>query len=179
VAFVVGSAAAAGPTDSIELFSVLNWVLPRARTAADSADGRAFVAEVVAVAFRGRPRTRLDSLATAWRERPWMFELPPPGDYYWAFSRSFADYDALHWWPQVRVPVLLLFGADDAHVPAQASSDRIAAALRAAGNRDVTVHVFPGADHTFRTSPGPGGWASTAPDYLDTLLGWIEARAKR
>jgi dipeptidyl aminopeptidase/acylaminoacyl peptidase len=179
VAFVVGSAAAAGPTDSIELFSVLNWVLPRARTAADSADARAFVAEVVAVAYRGRPRARLDSLATAWRERAWMFELPPPGDYYWIFSRSVGDYDALHWWSQVRVPVLLVFGAEDAHVPAKASADRIAAALRAAGNRDVTVHVFPGADHTFRTPPGPGGWASTAPDYLDTLLGWIEARARR
>jgi dipeptidyl aminopeptidase/acylaminoacyl peptidase len=178
VAFVVGSAAGGGPTDSIEVFSVLNWVLPNARTAADSADARTFVAEVVSVAFHGRPRTRLDSLAPAWRERTWMFDLPPPDDFYWRFSRSVAAYDALRWWRQVRVPVLIVFGADDARVPAQASSDRIAAALRQAGNRDVTVRLFPGADHTFRMPPGPGGWASTAPGYLELLLGWIEARAK-
>jgi pimeloyl-ACP methyl ester carboxylesterase len=107
-----------------------------------------------------------------------MFDLPPPDDFYWRFSRSVAAYDALRWWRQVRVPVLIVFGADDARVPAQASSDRIAAALRQAGNRDVTVRLFPGADHTFRMPPGPGGWASTAPGYLELLLGWIEARAK-
>jgi pimeloyl-ACP methyl ester carboxylesterase len=179
IAFVVASAAGGGPTDSVELFSVLNYVLPSVQTAADSADARVFVAELVAVAYRGRHRARLDSLAAAWRERTWMFEPPPPGDYYWTFARSAGAYDALSWWVQVRVPVLLVYGEADAHVPARESAGRIAASLAAGGNRDVTVRIFAGADHTFRTPPGPGGWAGTAPDYLDTLLGWIVARATR
>ena len=178
VAFVVASAGGGGPTDSIEVFSVLNVVLPSAQTAADSADARVFVAEVVSVAFHGRPRAQLDSLAMAWRERTWMFELPPPDDFYWRFSRDVAAYDALSWWARVRVPVLLVYGEADARVPARESAGRIAATLSAAGNSDVTVRIFPGADHTFRLPPGPGGWPSTAPDYLDTLIGWIVARAR-
>jgi hypothetical protein len=35
---------------------------------------------------------------------------------------------------------------------------------------------FPGADHTFRLAPGPGGWPRTAPDYVTTLLDWLARR---
>lgn len=177
VAFVVGSAAAAGPLDSVEVFSVLNAVLPGAPTAGDSADARAFVAEVVAVAFHGRPRARLDSLATAWQDRTWMFELPPPADFYWGFSRGWAELDPLRWWHQVRVPVLLVYGEADARVPARGSATRIEETLAAAGNTDITVRIFPGADHTFRLPRGPGGWPRTAPGYPDVVVEWIRGRA--
>jgi dipeptidyl aminopeptidase/acylaminoacyl peptidase len=176
VAFVIGSAAAGLPMDSVEIFSVLNAVLPDARTAGDSSDARAFVGELVAVAYHGRPRARLDSLVTRWRDRPWSFELPPPADAYWSFSRMFAAFRPLEWWAQVRVPVLLVYGAADQRVPAAESAERIAAALRGAGNADVTVRIFPGADHTFRMAPGASGWPRTAPDYVATLLGWLARR---
>lgn len=179
VAFVVGSAAAAGPLDSVEVFSVLNYVLPRAATAADSADARAFVAEVVAVGWHGRPRARLDSLAAAWQGRTWMFELPPPDNFYWAFSRRAAGYDPLQYWARVRVPVLLVYGEDDAHVPARASAGRITAVLAARGNTDVTVRIFPGADHTYRLPPGSGGWPRTVDGYPAAVVDWITARVAR
>lgn len=176
VAFVIGSAAAGLPMDSVEIFSVLNAIQPGIRSPEDSADARALVDELVAVAYHGRPRARLDSLVTRMRDRPWSFELPPPADAYWSFSRTFAAYRPLDWWAQLRVPVLLVYGAADQRVPAAQSAERIAAALRGAGNTDVTVRIFPGADHTFRLAPGPSGWPRTAPDYLTTLLGWLAER---
>jgi len=176
VAFVIGSAAAGLPTDSTELFSILNSVYPGASSAEDSANANAYVNELVAVAYHGRPRARLDSLATALRNRPWFFAPPPPDNAYWFFSPMFARYRALEWWSRVRVPVLLIYGADDQRVPAAQSAERIAAALRSAGNGDVTVQIHPRADHTFRLPPGPSGWPVSAPDYLSGLLDWLAKR---
>ncbi|MGH7584692.1 MAG: alpha/beta hydrolase family protein [Gemmatimonadales bacterium] len=173
VAFVVGSAAAGIPTDTTELFSILNSLYPAATTAQDSADARAYVGELVSAAYHGRPRARLDSLAATLRGRPWFFEPPPPESSYWAFSAVFANYRPLDWWSRVRVPVLLVYGAEDQRVPAAESAARIEAALRAAGNADVTVRILPGADHTFRLPPGPGGWPVTVPGYPDVLLDWL------
>jgi pimeloyl-ACP methyl ester carboxylesterase len=177
VAFVIASAAAALPTDSVEIFSVLNGWYPAASSAKDSADARDYVGELVAVAFRGRPRARLDSLATALRDRAWFVPPPASGDYYWTFSKHFARYEPLTWWAKVRVPVLLIYGENDQRVPTRESVARIATTLaRNAPNVDLTVRILPGADHTFRLPPGPGGWPVTAPDYVLSLLRWLADR---
>jgi pimeloyl-ACP methyl ester carboxylesterase len=177
VAFVVGSAAAGLPLDSVEIFSVLNSILPRATTARDSADARAYTGELVTVAYRGGGRERLDSLAGALRERPWFFAPPAPTDSYWAFSKLFGQFDPLVWWAKVRVPVLLIYGDADQRVPARESAARISATLeRSAPSVDVTVRILPEADHTFRLPPGKGGWPQTAPDYVPSLLRWLERR---
>jgi|GEM_PF-523945 len=176
VAFVIGSAAAGVPTDSTEIYSILSSVYPQARTAADSASALEYVSELVAVAYHGLPRSRLDPLVAALRDRPWFFAPPPPDAAYWTFSAAFGRYRPLEWWSRVRVPVLLLYGAEDQRVPAAESAARIVTALRGAGNGDVTVRIFPGADHTFRLPPGPSGWPDTAPGYVSTLLDWLARR---
>ncbi|HEY7685828.1 MAG TPA: alpha/beta fold hydrolase [Gemmatimonadales bacterium] len=176
VAFVIGSAAAGLPTDSVEIFSILNSVLPAALTAEDSASARQYTGELVAVAYRGRPRTVLDSLVAALKDRAWFFPPPGPDNQYWTFSRVFATYNPLEWWARVRVPVLLIYGAADQRVPAATSASRISAVLRAAGNTHLTVRILPGADHTFRLQPGQSGWPVTAPDYSPSLLGWLAQR---
>lgn len=176
VAFVIGSAAAGLPPDSTELFSVLNSVYPNANTAADSTAARDYVNELVAVAYHGRPRVRLDSLVAVSRGRSWFFEPPAPDDSYWTFSKVFARYRPLESWALVRVPVLLVYGAEDRRVPAAESAARISATLRRSGNNDVTVRILPGADHTFRLPPGPSGWPDTAPGYVSTLVDWISRR---
>jgi uncharacterized protein len=177
VAFVIASAAAGVPTDSTEIFSVLNSVYPRTSTAEDSAMARMYVSELVAVAYHGRPRLRLDSLVAALRDRPWYFAPPAADNAYWSFSRLFAQYDPLAWWARVRVPVLLIYGSEDQRVPAAESAARIAAiVLRTSPNADVTVRIVPGADHTFRLPPGPSGWPLNAPDYIPSLLNWLALR---
>lgn len=173
VAFVIASAAAGLPMDSVELFSVLNAVYPVARTAEDSASARAYVSELVAVAYHGRSRVRLDSLVTLLGNRAWFFQPPLPADAYWSFSKAFAQYRPLDWWARVRVPVLLVYGAEDRRVPAAESAGRIVEALRRAGNTNVAVQIFPGADHSFRLAPGSSGWPTTAPGYVPSLLEWL------
>ena len=176
VAFVIGSAAAGLPTDSVEIFSILNSVLPAALTAEDSASATQYTGELVAAAYRGRSRTVLDSLAAALKDRAWFFPPPAPDNQYWAFSRVFAKYNPLEWWARVRVPVLLIYGADDQRVPAATSASRISTVLREAGNTYLTVRIHPGADHSFRLQPGPSGWPVTAPDYIPSLLSWLAQR---
>jgi pimeloyl-ACP methyl ester carboxylesterase len=173
---VIASAAAGVPTDSTEVFSSLNSVLPKATSAKDSADAKTYVNELVAVAYHERPRARLDSLVTALRDRSWFVAPPPPEDNYWSFSAMFGKYQPLEWWSQIRVPVLLVYGSADQRVPAKPSAERIAAVLHNAGNNEVTVQIHPDADHTFRLPPGPSGWPKTAPDYIPGLLEWIKKR---
>jgi pimeloyl-ACP methyl ester carboxylesterase len=176
VAFVIASAAAGLPTDSVEIFSVRNFALPSATTADDSASATEYISELVSVAYHGRSRTRLDSLSEQFKTRPWYFPPPAADNSYWSFSRLFARYDPIEWWRRVRVPVLLVYGADDERVPVAASAARIREALKAAGNTQVSVQIHPGADHTFRLPPGPSGWPVTAPEYVSGLLSWLAQR---
>ena len=125
----------------------------------------------------GIPCARLDSLVTVLRDRPWFFAPPAPDNSYWTFSRQYGQYRPLDWWARLRVPGLLIYGAEDQRVPVRASAERIAATLqRNAPDVDLTIRIVPGADHTFRLAPGPGGWPRTAPDYLPTLLRWLGGR---
>ena len=174
--FVIGSAAAGVPTDSTEIYSILNSVLPRATTAADSVNARAYTSELVAVAYHKQPRVRLDSLMLAFRGQPWYFAAPANDNPYWSFSAEYARYRPLEWWSTLNVPVLLLYGGADQRVPAAESARRIEAALRRAGNRDVTVRIYPDADHTFRMPAGASGWPVTAPNYVADLLAWLAKR---
>src|SRR5262249_10455850 len=122
VAFVIGSAAAGTPTDSTEIYSLLNSMYPAARSATDPASERAWVGALVDAAYNGRPRASLDALAASFQGQPWYFAPPAAGASYWTFSAAFGQYRPLEWWAKVRVPVLLLYGADDQRVPAAESA---------------------------------------------------------
>lgn len=173
VAFVIASAAAGIPTDSVEEFSVGNSVLPRARTRDDSAHATAFVAALVDAAYRGASHAPLDTIVARFRGAPWLFAPPPADDAYWRLSPIFHAYHPAEWWSRVRVPVLLLHGEADQRVPARESAARIAALLLRGGDGDVTVRLFAGADHTFRLPPGPSGWPRTPSDFVPTIVDWL------
>ena len=76
------------------------------------------------------------------------------------------DLDPAVYWERIHVPVLAMFGELDDVVPVPASAGRIGAALRRAGNKDVTIRIFPRASHTIQP----------APDFLDTMLNWTLQR---
>ena len=67
----------------------------------------------------------------------------------------FRQYEPLTTARRVRVPTLILQGALDRQVSA-GQADTLGAAIRANGNRDVTVRVFPGLNHLFVHSPTDG-----------------------
>lgn len=76
------------------------------------------------------------------------------------------DIDPVSYWEQINVPVLATFGELDDVVPVQISVERIEAALRRSGNKDVTIKVFPKASHEIKP----------APDFLNIMLDWTVAR---
>ena len=112
-------------------------------------------------------------LDEAWR-KPWASQttLPrrvPSADeiHSWLRWRNL-DLDPVSYWQQIKVPALVMFGELDDVVPAQTSAARITAALKLAGNRDITIKIFPKANHTIEQ----------APDFLDTMLDWTVKRVR-
>jgi dienelactone hydrolase len=97
---------------------------------------------------------------------------------------SFMSIDPISYDRQVRCPALIIQGAADTTVPLR-SVERIASAMRAGGNADVTVRIIPGVSHSLLPDPVglSSGWAAlpaflTSPDILDELTRWSAARLK-
>jgi pimeloyl-ACP methyl ester carboxylesterase len=76
------------------------------------------------------------------------------------------DLDPRQYWRAIKAPVLLLYGGQDAAVPATASAERITAALNEDGEADVTVHHFPQADHNLQP----------APNLVPLMLAWVDRK---
>jgi hypothetical protein len=101
-----------------------------------------------------------------------------------SWIRYFLDYDPLPTVRRVKVPVLILQGATDRQVtPDQA--EELAAALRAAGNRGVDVHVLPDVNHLFLLDPSgdPAGYSGlkdtqVVTNAVDLVRNWVVKHAK-
>jgi pimeloyl-ACP methyl ester carboxylesterase len=96
--------------------------------------------------------------------------------------RWFMRYDPAPALRATRVPVLALNGALDLQVPADENLAGIEQALRAAGNRDVTVEKLPGLNHLFQTArtgaPSEYGEIeeTMSPAVLQRVSAWILER---
>lgn len=102
------------------------------------------------------------------------------------YMRHARTWDPLQAARRVRAPVLVLQGMLDQQVT-HGQADTLGAAIRAAGNRDVTVRTFPGLNHLFLVSPDGTG----SPDeyaalqdvripaaVLETLAEWLRRRLR-
>ncbi len=98
--------------------------------------------------------------------------------------RFFVTYDPASALRAVKIPTLALNGEKDLQVPFKQNLPAIEAALKTAGNTDVTVRSFPNLNHLFQTSRTglPGEYAqieeTMAPVVLETIADWILVRAK-
>lgn len=98
--------------------------------------------------------------------------------------RFFATYDPLATARRVSVPVLVLQGATDQQITVD-QAEVLGAAFREGGNRDVTVRVFPGANHLFIDDPdgNPAGYTRLTTgairgDVVATLTEWLARRER-
>jgi len=115
-------------------------------------------------------RSQSDILDSAAVHQPWV--------------KYYLSYDPLASARQVRVPVLILQGGTD-HQISSDQATTLAAAFRAGGDKDVTVHVFPEIDHLLLVDPegNPAGYAALpskkiAGNVLGTLADWIVSHSK-
>jgi uncharacterized protein len=96
--------------------------------------------------------------------------------------RYFIDYDPAPALEKVTCPVLVLFGEMDVQVSPQQNQKPITDALKKAGNKDVTVKIFPKANHLFLTAiTGNISEYGTlekvfVPGFLATISEWVRKR---
>lgn len=96
--------------------------------------------------------------------------------------RSFIFFDPAAALEKVTCPVLAIFGDRDMQVPPGLHRAPVEAALARAGNRQVTVTVYPGANHLFQKAATghPSEYATLpkafVPGLLDEIAAWIAAR---
>lgn len=99
------------------------------------------------------------------------------------WARWLADYDPLTTARRLRQPVMILHGALDRQVTV-GQADTLSAEMRRAGNRDVTLRIWPRLNHLFLHTDGTGA-SSEYPvlrdvampaDVLDTLAAWLRQR---
>ena len=96
--------------------------------------------------------------------------------------RFFLSHDPREALRRVVVPVLAIQGGLDLQVDAEQNLPQVRAALSEGGNRDVTIHRFPGLNHLFQ-SAGSGAPSeyfqideTLAPQVLDLISRWIVER---
>ncbi|MFI5231714.1 MAG: alpha/beta hydrolase family protein [Gemmatimonadales bacterium] len=102
-----------------------------------------------------------------------------PGRQTVPWLKFFIGYDPVPALRQVKVPALVVQGATDSQIPV-AQADLYAKAIRAGGNRDVTVRIFPATDHLFlEDSTGdPTGYSKlksnrVKPEILGIVADWL------
>ena len=104
-------------------------------------------------------------------------------DPFWRFWGLIRDFDPVPVLERVRCPVLGLYGDKDTYLPADRSAAVWKEALGRAGNRDVTIKVFAGADHSLLEAK-TGGLRETpykkrfAPGALPLVRDWVLARVR-
>jgi len=110
---------------------------------------------------RVQPATKLDDIVPSWK-REMAYEPMP----------------ALE---KVKCPVLAIFGELDTFTPVAETITNYKKGLAKAGNRDVTIKVFPNADHSLLVWPGPkdrAHWPVLAAGYMDAMTSWIDAHVR-
>jgi pimeloyl-ACP methyl ester carboxylesterase len=99
------------------------------------------------------------------------------------WMQFFLSHDPAPVLEKVTVPVLALFGGLDLQVPAEENRDAVVKALEQGGNKDVTVKLFPDANHLYQkaVTGSPAEYASLKPEFvpgfLETIGDWILARS--
>jgi dienelactone hydrolase len=98
------------------------------------------------------------------------------------WMRFFVGFDPASALKQIRCPLLAAFGGLDVQVPAASNRQRLVAALAEANNLDLTVTVYPDANHLFmRAVTGqPAEYATLpkafVPALLDDITMWVARR---
>src|SRR5580698_826323 len=172
VGWIIAADSPVGPQYRQDLYRV-DTMLATMYSGKELADAKALYAEFVDVARTGASHDKLRADIAGARSARWLADLGIPDDasWIWDWYDKVGNYDNASAWGAVRVPVLLLFGADDALVPAQASIAQTTAILRSHGNDRVIARVFPGADHTLRVPASTAaGWPHNAAGFPQIIV---------
>lgn len=117
------------------------------------------------------------------KDLPWFApaELPPElsGDLPPRGALELLFFDVSTAWPKVKVPVLAVWGDRDTVVPFGKSKSLIEEYLSRAGNRDVTLRVLPGVDHSNLKVRSDPEWdfPRSSSEYNEIIIDWVRERS--
>lgn len=134
-----------------------------------------FMSAVRAAAARGDDYATVErQLLGPARGQPWNDYLTIEDAEDWGLLCRFAAerHEPAEALARARCPFLAIFGELDPLLPALESAAIYGKALRAAGNRDATVVVFPHGNHRIRVAET----GEFVPGYLDLLADWAAKR---
>lgn len=80
---------------------------------------------------------------------------------------EYADFDVAPWQQRMTQPVLVVYGTADASMPTVQGALQVRSDLATAGNDDVTIRYYEGADHGIRVRGTP------VPEFLRDLSAWV------
>jgi pimeloyl-ACP methyl ester carboxylesterase len=154
----------------------------------DVADGVAFARKRMEMIRGTTPYEELERAQNQVKSSSWFCAVRFCDRARFYSARRSVGFDTSSWWPGVRCPVLVFYGdCDTSTGPPEPLVAIIRRGLKAAGNRDLTVRIVPGADHSLRRVPqsgrpldatsankrSPHSGLDFAPGYIETMTDWL------
>ncbi|HLA96304.1 MAG TPA: prolyl oligopeptidase family serine peptidase, partial [Pyrinomonadaceae bacterium] len=101
-------------------------------------------------------------------------EIPPRG------ALELLFYDITPVWRKLKLPAFVVWGDQDTVVPVEKSRKIVEDLQAKAGNKQLTIKVFPGLDHGNNVVAKNGEWdfPRTAIDYDRTMVEWVRGLYK-
>jgi dienelactone hydrolase len=186
VAFIISQSGSGVGVEAQELYRSEAWLRADGFSEGDIRDAMKFIRQRYQCAATGEG---WDALAESEREASKKSWFAYAGGHVgkdnpdWPFWRLIRTFDPVPALEKVHCPVLAVLGAKDTFVPAEKSARIWQAALAKAGNKDVTIKVFPDGDHSLIACK-TGGLKETArargfvPGYFDTLREWTQRHTR-
>jgi pimeloyl-ACP methyl ester carboxylesterase len=146
-----------------------------------------YTRQVFQVAYSGGSLAGIQAATKEAKDRKWAaaVQLAETDEVLegWRLER----YDPVPVLRRTRIPVLALFGGKDTLVPPDRNAEAMRRYLADAGNRDVTITIFPGQGHgRFAGQSLRGGrwawpdsywvWDRQAPEFVETVFSWLDER---
>lgn len=173
--FAIANSGAAIGVEAQDRAGCAHTMRAEGKSEEDIASALAFIDAVHAAARRGEEYATVEpTLIGPARGQSWYGYLTFDEAAHWAGTRRFVAerYDPEATLRDVRCPLLAIFGARDVLVPAWESAMIYDRALRATGNQDTTLMIFPQGNHRIRNEE-TGEFCT---GYLDLLGDWAASR---
>ena len=186
IAFIIAVSVPVGTGAEQELYRVSKGLPADGFSEADTKKAVAFTRNRLELMKKGVPYQVVAEMQEKVAKEPWFPPLGNLNKEAYAFLQRNAFFSPLPLIKEIACPVLAIFGSKDTIVDVQASAGVYAQSLKRAGNRDVTVKIFPDADHVIFPSRTGGAKELDesfsrpvkvfAPQYLETMGEWVGKR---
>jgi pimeloyl-ACP methyl ester carboxylesterase len=170
-AFVIAVAGWQGPAWRQDAVRVESELRAAGSPEAEVKEAVAFARRRMALIRGGGPYEELEAAQSRVEARPWFASVRWCDRALFHSARRLVEHDSGPSWEKVRCPVLAVYaGKDTSTGPPEPHVAVIRRGLGKANNTDLTVRVFPEADHSLRVGK------DFAPGYLDAMTDWLGER---